>query len=116
MNSLKFKRLPTHIGVIPDGNRRWAEQNHKHKHEGYQFGIDPGFSLYELSLELGIKELTFYGFTQDNTKRPKIQTQSFSQACVDAVMRLAGLDANLLVIGNTKCFFIGKLIFSYSWQ
>ncbi|TCT15451.1 undecaprenyl diphosphate synthase [Natranaerovirga pectinivora] len=96
-----FKRLPKHIGIIPDGNRRWASDQNKGKHEGYQFGIDPGFNLYELCLELGINELTFYGFTQDNTKRPKIQTEAFQKACVDAVIKLANRDANLLVIGNT---------------
>ncbi len=101
MNNLNFKHLPKHIGIIPDGNRRWALNHNKQKHEGYEYGIDPGFNLYEECLELGIKELTFYGFTSDNTKRPKIQTMAFQKACVDAVMKLANRDANLLVIGNT---------------
>ncbi len=96
-----FKRLPKHIGIIPDGNRRWAEKNGMPKEAGYSFGIDPGFSLYEICLELGIPELTFYGFTVDNTKRPSVQKKAFQKACVDAVYKLANRDASLLVIGNT---------------
>lgn len=98
----KIKRLPKHIGIIPDGNRRWAEQQGLTKESGYQHGIDPGFALYELCLELGIPELTFYGFTQDNTKRPSIQKVAFQKACVDAVNILANRDASLLVIGNNQ--------------
>ncbi|WP_084024095.1 polyprenyl diphosphate synthase [Vulcanibacillus modesticaldus] len=97
----QIKRIPKHIGIIPDGNRRWAKQNNYEKHEGYSHGILPGFKLYELMLEYGIKEATFYGFTQDNTKRPKIETESFVKAAVEAVNTLANKDANLLVIGNT---------------
>jgi undecaprenyl diphosphate synthase len=56
--------------------------------------------LYEMCLELGIPELTFYGFTQDNTKRPQAQRAAFQKACVDAVNLLADRDASLLVIGD----------------
>lgn len=97
-----MKRIPNHIGVIPDGNRRWAQKNNLSKKEGYQHGLHPGLSLYRLCKKAGIKEITFYGFTQDNTKRPSIQVRSFQQACVDAVKLLAQEDeAELLVIGNT---------------
>lgn len=98
----KFRRLPKHIGVIPDGNRRWAEKNGMTKEKGYSHGIDPGFALYEMALELGIPEMTFYGFTNDNTKRPAVQREAFQKACVDAVNILANRDASLLVIGNDE--------------
>lgn len=96
-----FQRLPQHIGIIPDGNRRWAQSNGLQKQDGYSHGIKPGFELYRQCVGLGIKEITFYGFTQDNTKRPSVQTQAFQKACVDAVLELSQCDANLLVIGNT---------------
>jgi undecaprenyl diphosphate synthase len=98
---LKFKRIPEHIGVIPDGNRRWAQKNGLSKEMGYDKGIDPGFELYKACLDLGVKEMTFYGFTQDNTKRPSVQTRAFQKACVDAVEQLAYKDASILVVGNT---------------
>lgn len=100
MTSSKFKRLPNHIGVIPDGNRRWAVGKGLAKQDGYQNGLDPGMMLYELCTELGIPELTFYGFTQDNTKRPVVQTKAFQNACVNAVKMLSNRDASLLVIGD----------------
>jgi undecaprenyl diphosphate synthase len=97
-----FKRIPAHIGIIPDGNRRWAQENGYQKKDGYQFGIHPGFALYELMLAYGIREATFYGFTKDNNKREKEQRDAFTKACVKAVEELSGKDANLLVIGNTE--------------
>ena len=96
-----FKRVPAHIGIIPDGNRRWAIKNGYQKRDGYEHGIQPGFELYEMMLEYGIKEATFYGFTKDNNKREKGQREAFTKACVDAVQLLSEKDANLLVIGNT---------------
>lgn len=98
----EYKRIPAHIGVIPDGNRRWAAERGMEKKEGYQHGIDPGFQLYERCAELGVRELTLYGFTVDNTKRPAAQKEAFQQACIDAVMDLAKRDAELLVLGNTE--------------
>ncbi len=97
-----FNRIPAHIGVIPDGNRRWAVENGYQKQDGYMRGIMPGFELYEMMLEYGIKEATFYGFTKDNNKRDIKQREAFTKACVDAVELLSGKDANLLVIGNTE--------------
>lgn len=96
-----FARIPSHIGIIPDGNRRWALENGYQKKDGYEHGIRPGFDLYEMMLQYGIKEATFYGFTKDNNKREKEQRDAFTRACVDAVELLSGRDANLLVIGNT---------------
>lgn len=98
----KYQRLPLHIGIIPDGNRRWALHNGMHKEDGYDYGIMPGFELYKECIALGIKELTFYGFTQDNTKRPAVQTKAFQKACIDSVLQLSNYDANLLIVGNTN--------------
>lgn len=35
----EFKRIPKHIGIIPDGNRRWAVKNGMQKKDGYKKGI-----------------------------------------------------------------------------
>lgn len=107
-------RIPEHIGIIPDGNRRWAKENNLDKHKGYNFGIEPGFRLYQLMLEAGVKEATFYGFTMDNTKRPTKQRQAFSKACVDAVESLSNRDANLLVIGNTNSNVFPEELLKYA--
>lgn len=101
-NTPHYSRLPQHIGIIPDGNRRWAQQKGLKKEDGYDYGIEPGYELCRECISLGIREITFYGFTQDNTKRPAVQTRAFQKACVDAVMSLAEHDANLLILGNTE--------------
>ncbi|HCC07956.1 MAG TPA: dihydroorotate dehydrogenase [Clostridiales bacterium] len=97
----EFTRIPKHIGVIPDGNRRWAIENQLEKYQGYDCGIKPGFELFEECKKLGIQELTLYGFTQDNTKRPAEQKVAFKKACVDAVVELENREANLLVVGDS---------------
>lgn len=95
-----FKRIPTHIGIIPDGNRRWALENDLEKNQGYPHGVDPGVALTNLLIQHGVKEATFYGFTKDNNKRPVAQREAFTKACVDSVQAVAGKDANILVVGN----------------
>ncbi|MDD4169381.1 MAG: undecaprenyl diphosphate synthase family protein [Desulfotomaculaceae bacterium] len=111
MTRQKFKRLPKHIGIIPDGNRRWSVNNGIPKEAGYAKGLLPGLMLYEICLELGINEITFYGFTQDNTKRPQVQRKAFQKACIDAVTMLSNRDASLLVIGDsTSPLFPAELV------
>lgn len=107
-------RLPKHIGIIPDGNRRWAQANGMSKEKGYDKGIDPGLSLFCKCKELGIQELTYYGFTKDNTRRPKTQRIAFTKACIDAVERLAQEDASLLVMGNTHSPVFPKELLPYT--
>ena len=58
-------RLPEHIGVIPDGNRRWALSKDMSKDKGYEYGVNPGLELFKLCQKENIKEVTFYGFTVD---------------------------------------------------
>lgn len=100
------QRIPKHIGIIPDGNRRWAKGNGFPKEDGYAYGLNPGLQLLRLAQKYGIPELTYYGFTTDNCKRPKEQVRAFSKACVKAAQIIAQENARLHVIGNTKspCF------------
>ncbi|MDF2888581.1 MAG: Di-trans,poly-cis-decaprenylcistransferase [Lacrimispora sp.] len=95
-------RIPKHIGIIPDGNRRWAVENGIKKEEGYDKGIWPGMTLYRLCKDLGVEEMTFYGFTADNTKRPAVQREAFTKACIKAVDVLSKENAQLLVLGRTS--------------
>lgn len=95
-------RVPKHIGIIPDGNRRWAQEKGMSKDRGYDSGIDPGFQTFKLCQQAGVKEVTYYGFTTDNTKRPKEQRQAFTKACVEAVYLLAAEDVEILVVGNSE--------------
>ncbi len=103
---INMKRIPKHIGIIPDGNRRWAKQNGLKKEEGYTYGLAPGLRLLKAAQNHGIQELTFYGFTVENCKRPKEQVLAFSRACIEAVRVLEQEQADIYVLGNTSspCF------------
>lgn len=107
-------RIPKHIGIIPDGNRRWARGQGMEKEEGYDRGISPGMSLYHICRQLGIGEMSFYGFTADNTKRPSRQRLAFTEACVKAVEELSREDAELLVLGNTDSAMFPEALLPYT--
>ncbi len=100
------KKKPKHIGIIPDGNRRWAVLNGMMKSDGYSYGLEPGLKLLSLARKNEIQEITYYGFTVDNCKRPHEQFNAFQRACVEAVGMLTCEGADLLVIGDdrSKCF------------
>lgn len=97
-----FSRIPQHIGLIPDGNRRWAEARGMHRKEGYAAGVDPGFGLLSVCRELGVEEVSVYGFTKDNVFRPSDQVRAFQAACVEFGLRIAEMGAALLVVGDTE--------------
>ena len=106
-------RLPKHVVIIPDGNRRWAVENGMTKEKGYEKGLSPGLELFKLCEKYKIGELTFYGFTVDNTKRPKFQRFAFTKACIDAVEMLSKENAELLVIGNYESDMFPKKLLPY---
>jgi undecaprenyl diphosphate synthase len=95
-------RLPMHVGFIPDGNRRWAAARGMGRECGYAQGIAPGLMLMNACKALGIPEISVYGFTQDNTKRPNIQKQAFRTACIDFAYAAVDWGAALLVVGDTE--------------
>jgi len=97
---MKKSRIPTHVGLIPDGNRRWAMDRGLGKEAGYAHGIDPGLLLYEQCRVAGIEETSIYCFTQDNTRRPTIQKEAFSEASVTFALDVARRGAALLVVGD----------------
>ncbi len=93
-------RLPRHIGFIPDGNRRWAVQHGLVKEQGYASGIAPGLALFEACKALGVEEVSVYGFTQDNTRRPSAQANQFRAACVAFAREISRRGTALLVVGD----------------
>ncbi|MDD2218190.1 MAG: undecaprenyl diphosphate synthase family protein [Eubacteriales bacterium] len=107
-------RIPSHIGVIPDGNRRWAKDKGFNKEDGYQYGLKPGLELLKKARDYGVKEITYYGFTVDNCKRPSIQQNAFKKACIDAVDLISSEGTSLLVIGNTESGNFPKELLDYT--
>lgn len=76
------------------------------KEEGYEYGLTAGINLLRAAKARGIRELTYYGFTVDNCKRPKEQFAAFSSACVKAAEMIVSEGVALRVVGNVQspCF------------
>ena len=69
------KTMPNHVGVIMDGNGRWAEKRQLRRTAGHLQGEEALFECIEGAIELGIPWLTVYGFSTENWKRPKEEVQ-----------------------------------------
>ncbi len=63
-------RIPKHVGIIMDGNGRWAELRGIPRVEGHRQGAARSKEIIEASGELGIKVLTLYAFSLENWQRP----------------------------------------------
>jgi undecaprenyl diphosphate synthase len=98
----EYSRLPRHIGIIPDGNRRWAALNDLSKEKGYAYGVEKGKDLFDLLHRLKINEVTVYAFTKDNTKRKKRITDAYVDAVVSFLDWAKGKDISILAVGDHK--------------
>lgn len=92
--------LPRHVGLIPDGNRRWAQKKGLLKEDGYAPGVTAGLVFFDKYKDIGIEEVSVYGFTKDNTKRPANQLLKFKQAVIDFALEVYKRGAALLVVGD----------------
>jgi len=73
-------RIPQHIAIIPDGNRRWAKKRLSDSERGHREGADTLMEIIKAAQELGIKSLTVYSFSTENWSR--------SEEEVDALMAI----------------------------
>jgi len=62
-------KLPEHVVVIPDGNRRWARERGQKPWEGHLAGADRIEELVRKALEMKIKNISFWGSSVDNLKK-----------------------------------------------
>lgn len=62
-------QIPTHIGFIMDGNRRWAKENGLTTPQGHKAGADNLERVVEDCYDLGIQHITFYAFSTENWNR-----------------------------------------------
>ncbi|MEM6712566.1 MAG: isoprenyl transferase [Pseudomonadota bacterium] len=66
---------PSHIGIIMDGNGRWAKQRHLPRREGHRRGVDALRDCVRNVGERGIKHLTLFAFSSENWKRPAAEVR-----------------------------------------
>lgn len=63
--------LPVHIGIIMDGNGRWAKQRGQIRTAGHEEGLKRAKEIAKAASDLGIKYVTLYAFSTENWKRAK---------------------------------------------
>ena len=63
--------LPAHIGIIMDGNGRWAKQRGQIRTAGHEEGLKRAKEIAKAASDLGIKYVTLYAFSTENWKRAK---------------------------------------------
>lgn len=68
---LDLTRLPKHIGIIIDGNGRWAKQRGLTRSMGHKAGFENVKRIFNEVYKIGIKHLTIYCFSTENWNRPK---------------------------------------------
>ena len=64
-------QVPAHIGIIMDGNGRWAKQRKLPRIKGHYQGMQTIKKITKEASDLGIKYLTLYAFSTENWTRPK---------------------------------------------
>ena len=82
-------RLPNHVGVIMDGNGRWANQRGLPRNAGHEQGETALFDTVEGALELGLQYLTVYAFSTENWKRPPSEVKFLMNFNRDLLLRRA---------------------------
>jgi tritrans,polycis-undecaprenyl-diphosphate synthase [geranylgeranyl-diphosphate specific] len=80
--------VPQHLGVILDGNRRWAITRSRLGYEGHWYGAKTTERFLEWCLELKIKTITLYVFSMENFNRPKGEVDTIFTVIEDEGKRL----------------------------
>ena len=102
--TLDATRLPRHVAIIMDGNRRWARSRRLPAIEGHRRGIVALREITRACSDWGIPMLTVYGFSTENWKRDKTEISLLLDLCVYfAQNELAELDRN-----NVRVHVIGR--------
>lgn len=98
-----IKNLPTHVGIIMDGNGRWAIKRHLPRLAGHQRGVLAIKRIITAAEELGIKILTFFAFSTENWKRDKEEVYGI----FDIVRNYLKSSSEELYSHNIKLFVMG---------
>jgi undecaprenyl diphosphate synthase len=75
-------RLPQHVGIIMDGNGRWARERGMPRLRGHRAGVENLRRVLQAGVELGVPVVTLYAFSTENWRRPAAE--------VRGLMRLLG--------------------------
>lgn len=79
--------LPKHVGIIMDGNGRWAKAKHMPRSFGHRAGMDALHEIVRTSHSIGIEALTVYAFSTENWGRPKRRLMLFFRSWLSTFIR-----------------------------
>ena len=88
MKEVRESKMPNHVAVIMDGNRRFAKEFGLTAAEGHAKGKDKLEELLDWCMELGIKVLTVYAFSTENLKRDTDEVESLMRLFEENFYRL----------------------------
>ncbi|OGZ18874.1 MAG: di-trans,poly-cis-decaprenylcistransferase [Candidatus Nealsonbacteria bacterium RBG_13_42_11] len=80
-----MQKIPNHLGVIVDGNRRWAKERHLPTFMGHRQGLDRAKELIDWCRKRGIKILTLFVFSTENWKRSKSEVNFLMKLLQEAL-------------------------------
>ena len=83
--------LPKHLGIIMDGNGRWAKLRGKRRIFGHEAGVMKAKDVVENSVRLEIEALTLYTFSAENWKRPAKEINSLMLLFESSIKKYTGL-------------------------
>ena len=96
--------IPQHVGIIMDGNRRWAKQQGKKSVEGHYAGANRIIGLAKHIFKKGVKFLSIYAFSTENFKRD-IEEVNY---LMGLVVKFFNEKAKELEAENIKVIFSGR--------
>ena len=104
LEKVKSGKLPNHVAIIMDGNRRWARKLEKPPWYGHFFGSQKLEEILEWCRELGIRTLTVYAFSTENFRRTPEEVnalmnlfeQKFKELVEDERVHKYGIRVNVL--------------------
>ena len=103
---IDFNRLPKHIGIIMDGNGRWAKMRGLPRTAGHRAGAETVKKIVREANKLGIKYLTVYAFSTENWKRPKSEVDTLMDLLLnylkDAEKIMQNDNIQLRMLGSDK--------------
>ncbi len=97
-------KLPQHIGIIMDGNGRWAKRNNTSRLNGHKHGSNAVREVIESSAEIGLNHLTLYAFSTENWRRSKTEVHGLLKLIISTLNK----EIDELVKNNIIVRFIGS--------
>lgn len=82
MKDIDFTNIPKHIGIIMDGNGRWANSRFLPRIAGHKEGMNRVVDIVEECCKIGVKTLTLYAFSTENWKRPEEEVKGLMNILV----------------------------------